>query len=81
MMMQSELFVAKKIQVTLFVFENLGLILSGSWDKTIKIWNLTAKNYTLSTINVSDRVHALNNYDNYIAAATGDKKLIFYDIR
>lgn len=57
-----------------------GLILSGSWDKTIKGWNINAPHDAFSAT-MSDKIYAMAITDNFIAVGTADKNVSVYDTR
>lgn len=57
-----------------------GLILSGSWDKSIKGWSINTQ-YETFTTKVSDKVYAMAVADYFLAVGTADKNVSVYDIR
>ena len=57
-----------------------GLIITGSWDKTIKGWTINAPNAAFST-NASDKVYAMATADHFIAVGTADKNVSVFDVR
>ena len=58
-----------------------GIIITGSWDKTINFWNLTSKQYLQKSINLSDKIYAMDASENLIAASTSDLMIYIFDQR
>jgi len=61
-------------------YNSQNLILSGSWDKTVKGWSINAPNAQLSTT-LNDKVYAMAAVDNFLAVGTADKMVSVYDMR
>jgi len=63
--------------------DSVGLVVSGSWDKTLRTWDLRAASRLLTTTYLQDRVHALSISQprGYIVLATANKELLVYDFR
>lgn len=57
----------------------LGLLISASWDKTIKFWKVSEGKCVYS-IPMPERVYACRVKDNLMVAACADKKLYFFDV-
>ena len=65
---------------TVHFHPNFNILLTGSWDKTIKFWDFKSNN-PCSTINLADRVYATCMKDNFLAVATGNHRISVYDVR
>lgn len=63
--------------------DSVGLVVSGSWDKTMKTWDQRTATRLLSTTYLQDRVHSLSLCEKrgYIVLATANKELLVYDFR
>lgn len=61
-------------------YSSIGLIISGSWDKTIKGWSINSSSPTFTT-SVSDKVYAIANAEHFLAVGTADKNVSVFDIR
>lgn len=62
------------------VYTSSGLILSGSWDKSIKGWSINTPYETFSA-KVADKVYAMAVAEYFLAVGTADKNISVYDIR
>ena len=62
------------------VYSPKGLIISGSWDKTIKGWNINDSHNSFTTT-VSDKVYAVATAEHFLAVGTADKNVSVFDIR
>ena len=57
-----------------------GLVITGSWDKSIKGWTINAPNHAFMTV-LSDKVYAIAAVDHFLAVGTADKNVSVFDIR
>ena len=57
-----------------------GLIITGSWDKTIKGWTINAPHSSFTTT-VSDKVYAMATAEHFLAVGTADKNVSVFDVR
>ncbi len=57
-----------------------GLVITGSWDKTVKGWTINAPNFAFSTT-VSDKVYAMAAAEHFLAVGTADKNISVFDVR
>jgi mRNA export factor len=55
------------------------LLVSSSWDKTIKIWDMRTPN-PVATLQHTERVHAMDAKSTAIVAVTADKQVHVYDL-
>lgn len=61
-------------------FANQPMVASGSWDKTIRYWDLRQPN-PVTTIDLPERVYAMDASPKFLAAATADKNVHLIDLR
>jgi mRNA export factor len=59
---------------------NAPIIASGSWDKTVRYWDLRQPQ-SIGTLQLSERVYAMDAAGPLLLAATADNKLHFVDLR
>ena len=61
----------------------LGLIVSGSWDRTVRTWDYRAGTHWTGTTGVGGKVYAMGLCDslNYLVVSTERTDLILYDLR
>ena len=62
------------------MYTSTGLILSGSWDKTIKGWNINDSHEAFSAT-VTDKIYTMAAAEHFLAVGTADKIVSVYDIR
>ncbi|GAB0490944.1 hypothetical protein MMPV_002185 [Pyropia vietnamensis] len=57
-------------------------VVTGSWDKTVKYWDVRAPTgQPMGTVNMSERVYAMDVRAPLMVVGTADRKLLVYDIR
>lgn len=59
---------------------DLNCVVTGSWDKTIKYWDLRSQN-PVATVNVSDRIYAMDMKGHLLVVGTADKKLTVFSLK
>ncbi|KAG0357271.1 hypothetical protein BG005_003789 [Podila minutissima] len=55
------------------------IVATGSWDKTIKYWDLRSKS-PISTVALSSRCHSIDTHDALLVCATMDNFVTVYDL-
>ncbi|KAJ1966247.1 RNA export factor gle2 [Dipsacomyces acuminosporus] len=55
------------------------IVATGSWDKTIKYWDLRQQN-PLGVVNLPERVYAMDCSHPMMVVATADRKLVVFDV-
>ena len=66
----------------LFFSPDINCLVSGSWDKTVKYWDVrTPTGQATATVPVSDRIFAMDVKGQVLVVATADKKLCVFDLR
>jgi len=58
-----------------------GCFITGSWDRNIKMWDPRQQNAKVSEANTNKKIFAMCTSEQYIVAATSDRKVFLYDIR
>ncbi|OMJ77149.1 hypothetical protein SteCoe_23331 [Stentor coeruleus] len=68
---------------TLRFSSRFGLIISGSWDRTIRTWDPRAQVYWTGTTSMPGKVYsmALSDSQCYLVISTDKKDLLLYDLR
>jgi len=56
-------------------------ILTGSWDKTIKLWDIREKECVGTYEQSNGKVYSMSVIDEKIAVATSERKVIIWDLR
>ncbi|KAJ1878486.1 mitotic spindle checkpoint protein Bub3, partial [Kickxella alabastrina] len=61
------------------------VLLSGSWDRTLRAWDCRAPAATASaaaaTVNVDERVYSMSAQGSLVAVALAGRKILIYDVR
>jgi len=55
------------------------IVITGSWDKTLKVWDLRQPN-PAATLAVTERVYAMDARGQVLVASTADKQIHVYDL-
>ncbi|KAL1837629.1 hypothetical protein VTJ49DRAFT_3568 [Mycothermus thermophilus] len=74
---------SKPVRAVRFIqvpFANSPIIASGSWDKTIRYWDMRQPQ-PITTIELPERVWAMDASTKFLAAATANNELQFIDLR
>lgn len=60
-----------------------GLVISGSWDSTMRAWDPRSQSHWVSTVNLPGKVYsmAISDSQGYILIGTNKKEILIYDIR
>lgn len=57
------------------------MIISGSWDKNVKLWDPRARDSVIETLAQPDRVYALDVSTNIMAVVNAGRQIMIYDLR
>lgn len=63
-----------------FWVQEIGTLVTGSFDKSIKFWNLGVKSPIVDTVN-DFKVHAMDVQYPYMLVGTSDERIILQDLR
>lgn len=63
--------------------ERIGMVVSGSWDRTMRTWDPRAQTHWTSTTMVDGKIYALatSEQHNYAVLSTDKKDILVYDLR
>lgn len=64
---------------TINCLEDQNLLLTGSWDKKIKYWDIR-QSKEVATIDMPERVYSVSVKDNICVIATAGKHVLVYDL-
>ncbi|KAK0732719.1 WD40-repeat-containing domain protein [Apiosordaria backusii] len=57
-----------------------GLLVSGSWDKTLRFWDPKRQANPIATVNLSERVWVMDGSGTALIAGTADNKLHYFNL-
>ncbi|KAJ3031615.1 UNVERIFIED_CONTAM: hypothetical protein HDU68_002218 [Siphonaria sp. JEL0065] len=63
------------------VDNDTSLIASGSWDKTVKLFDLRTEQHLISTLSHLHKVHSIDAIQGKLVVATADRRYYTYDLR
>eukprot|EP01087_Luapelamoeba_hula_P005100 TRINITY_DN1518_c0_g1_i1.p1 TRINITY_DN1518_c0_g1~~TRINITY_DN1518_c0_g1_i1.p1 ORF type:complete len:339 (-),score=42.82 TRINITY_DN1518_c0_g1_i1:88-1104(-) len=67
---------------TIFFFEELGMLCTGSWDKTLKYWDGRQSNgQPAASIQLAERVYCMDAMYPLAVVGTADRQILIYDLR
>ena len=70
---------AEPVKAVKFLDNNPSIMATGSWDKTIKYWDLRSPQ-PVSTIQLPERLYSMDTKGNLLVAATADRHILLYDL-
>jgi len=75
-------FAPHQASVKCIKFADQNIVITGSWDRTIKYWDLS-KNPTqpVCTVNLPERVYCMDYFNGMLVVGCADKKIRVYDVR
>ncbi|KAI8139788.1 WD40-repeat-containing domain protein [Fennellomyces sp. T-0311] len=70
---------AEPVKAVKFLDNNPSIMATGSWDKTIKYWDLRSPQ-PVSTAQLPERLYSMDTKNNLLVAATADRHILLYDL-
>lgn len=61
--------------------QDAGLLLTASWDKTLKYWDVRTQAQPKATVPLPERAYAMAVNGNLIVVGTADRHVVVYDFR
>jgi mRNA export factor len=68
------------IKECFFVGES-GMLVTGSWDKTLRYWDVRSPGQPKATVNLPERCYSMDVKQNMIVVATAERYIVVYDFR
>jgi mRNA export factor len=56
------------------------MIVTASWDKTIKWWDTRKPDKLALSVNLPERAYAMDTFDNFVLVGCADRKIVLYDV-
>merc|ERR1719329_10543 len=63
-----------------FVLDDMGMVVSASWDKTIRFWNCQQPAPVI-TLELPERCYAMDIKDNLMVVGCADRHILCYDLK
>lgn len=63
-----------------YYIDELGMLLTGSWDKTVKFWDGRQSN-PAGTLNMPERVYCMGALAPLAVIGTAERQVLIYDLR
>ena len=60
---------------------NHGMLLTGSWDKTMKCWDPRSPGAAIGSYDMPDKVYSMSTADNKVVIGTAGRHVWLYDLR
>ncbi|CAO3623955.1 unnamed protein product [Cunninghamella blakesleeana] len=67
------------IKSVAFLDRQQSILATGSWDKTIKYWDLRSPQ-PIGTVNLPERLYSMDTRQNLLVAATADRHICLFDL-
>lgn len=67
------------IRCVKFLDQGQNILATGSWDKTIKYWDLRSPQ-PIGTAQLPERLYAMDTRSNLLVAGTADRNILLFDL-